>query len=143
MRCRWVLVVVSALQLAVGVVGEVVALRRRTAYDFTPLGLRGEPAHVGRDSLALGTGLSAPVVMLAAQGMAIRRLAIGPSRAAGRCLGVLGAGMVAGYLGERGVRRRLTVAGWDPVESSVSLVGVVLSLAMAGVSVVAEAHGGG
>jgi hypothetical protein len=51
--------------------------------------------------------------------------------------------MVAGYLGERGVRRRLTVAGWDPVESSVSVVGVVLSLAMTGVSVVAEAQGGG
>lgn len=124
------LAVVSALQLAVGLVGLRTALRRRHAYEF--LWLRGSPEHMARDALTMGTALSAPGPMLAAQGGAVVALARRPEARAQRVLGVLGAAMVVGYLGERLVRMRLTAAGWQPFESTVALAGVSLSAAMAG-----------
>ena len=54
-----------------------------------------------------------------------------PSPGAARALGGLGALQVAGYLGERLVRRRLRPSGWDAVESPLVLAGIGLAGAMA------------
>jgi hypothetical protein len=131
MRHRRGVIVVSALQLSAGAFGHFVAVRRRIAYDFTPLGLRGGAEHVGRDSWFLGTGLSAPVSMMTVQALAILRLVTGPSQGAVRVLRVLGLVMIPGYLGERVARRRLTPQGWDRAESSACFVGLLLCPAMA------------
>ena len=101
MRTRPVLVAVSTAQLAAGMAGQFVALRDRRSFDIALIGWRGRPERVARDSWLLGTGLSAPVVMLATQAVTTSRLAAGPSRRAARTLGVLGAAMAGGYLGER------------------------------------------
>ena len=124
-----VLVAVSAAQLATGVGGLALALRRRHAFDI-PF-WRGQPSAVGRDSLLMGTALSAPAVMLGAQAGAIAALLRGPSPAARRLLGGLGAAMVAGYLAERLVRHRLTPSGWEAAESPVIVAGISLAAAMA------------
>ena len=124
-----VLVAVSAAQLATGVGGLALALRRRHAFDI-PF-WRGQPSAVGRDSLLMGTALSAPAVMLGAQAGAIAALLRGPSPAARRLLGGLGAAMVAGYLAERLVRHRLAPSGWDAAESPVIVAGISLAAAMA------------
>ena len=123
------LVVISAAQLATGVCGLALALRRRHAFDL-PF-WHGRPAAVGRDSLLMGTALSAPAVMLGAQAGAITALVRGPSPAARRLLGGLGAAMVAGYLAERLVRHRLVPPGWDTAESPVIVAGMSLAAAMA------------
>ena len=126
------LAVVSGAQLALGVAGLAVAVRRKRSYDF--LGVRGDPAHVVRDAAWMGTALSAPAPMLVAQAWATCRVAGGGQRRAGRerlALGGLGAAMVAGYLGESLVRRRLKPAGWDRVESPIVGAGVALAAAMA------------
>jgi hypothetical protein len=128
MAHRQVLVAVSAVQLAAGLAGQVVALRRRRPYD-TPV-MSGRPDHVGRDSFLLGTALSAPVVMLAAQARAVRSLRSGPDDGARRTLGALGVTMTAGYLVERLCRRRLTPGGFDPVETPVVVAGLVGAAAM-------------
>src|SRR4029077_4706917 len=99
-----VLVVVSAAQLATGVGGLALALRRRHAFDIAFW--HGQPSAVGPDSVALGTALSAPAVMLGAQAGAITALLRGPSPAARRVLGGLGAAMVGGDLAERLGRHR-------------------------------------
>jgi len=124
-----VLVAVSAAQLATGVGGLALALRRRHAFDIPCW--RGQPSAVGRDSLLMGTALSAPAVMLGAQAGAITALLRGPSPAARRVLGGLGAAMVAGYLAERLVRHRLAPSGWDAAESPVIVAGISLAAAMA------------
>ena len=124
-----VLVAVSAAQLATGVGGLALALRRRHAFDI-PF-MRGQESAVGRDSLLMGTALSAPAVMLSAQAGAITALLRGPSPAARRVLGGLGAAMVAGYLAERLVRHRLAPSGWDAAESPVIVAGISLAAAMA------------
>lgn len=121
----------SAAQLACGIAGQAVALRRHRAYDVWVLGLRGRPDQVGRDSWLMGTALSAPVVMLAIQGLATARLAAGPSRAAARTLGLLGATMVGGYLVEKIGRARLTAQGADSLETPVVAAGLGLAAAMA------------
>jgi pimeloyl-ACP methyl ester carboxylesterase len=54
-----------------------------------------------------------------------------PSRGAARALGGLGALQVAGYLGERLVRRRLRPSGWDAVETPLVIAGIGLAGAMA------------
>ena len=124
-----VLVAVSAAQLATGVGGLALALRRRHAFDI-PF-MHGQESAVGRDSLLMGTALSAPAVMLGAQAGAIAALLRGPSPAARRLLGGLGAAMVAGYLAERLVRHRLTPSGWEAAESPVIVAGISLAAAMA------------
>jgi len=129
MTPRRLLVVLSAAQLAVGLLGQVVALRRRTPYDL-PF-VSGRPEHVGRDSLWMGTAYSAPAPMLAAQAAAIRSLAQGPDDGARRALGALGALMVPGYLMERSDRRRLRPSGWDAVETPIAVAGLGLAAAMA------------
>ncbi|MGK5114017.1 MULTISPECIES: hypothetical protein [unclassified Geodermatophilus] len=129
MAHRRALVAVSAVQLAAGLVGQVLALRRRRAYDV-PF-MHGDPAHVGRDSLWFGTSYSAPSYMLAAQAWAVARLAAGPHEPARQALRVLGTGMISGYLMERFNRRLLTPAGLDPVETPIVVVGLAGAVAMA------------
>jgi hypothetical protein len=129
MKTDRVLVTVSAAQLASGLCGLALALRRRHAFDI-PF-WRGQESTVGRGSLLMGTALSAPVVMLGAQAGAIAALLRRPDPAAGRLLGGLGATMVAGYLAERLVRRRLMPSGWDTAESPVVAAGTSLAAAMA------------
>lgn len=123
------LTAVSAVQLAVGLSGTALAIRRRRAFDI-PF-WRGQESAVGRDSLLMGTALSAPAVMLGAQACATAALARGPNLAAERVLGGLGAAMVAGYLAERLVRRRLLPSGWDAAETPVVTTGMSLAAVMA------------
>jgi hypothetical protein len=129
MKGNRVLAMVSAAQLAAGLGGMVLGIRRRHAFDI-PF-WRGQPSAVGRDCVLMGTALSAPVVMLAAQAWAVVALLRRPDAAAERVLGGLGAAMVAGYLAERLVRWRLTIAGWDAAETPVVVAGISLAAAMA------------
>jgi hypothetical protein len=120
---------VSAAQLGVGVVSLAVARRRNHAYHF--LMLRGRPENIGRDAIVMGTAFSAPIVMLAVQGVATARLARRADARAERVLGVLGVAMITGYLGESLVRQRLRPSGYDPVESPLVIIGLGLAGAMA------------
>src|SRR3954451_20359135 len=129
MTPRRALVLLSTAQLAAGLAGQLLALRRRTPFDL-PFAT-GQPEHVGRDSLWMGTAYSAPAPMLAAQAAAIRSLARGPGGGARRALGARGALMVPGYLMERSDRRRLRPSGWDAVETPIAVAGLGLAAAMA------------
>jgi hypothetical protein len=124
-----VLATVSAAQLLSGLGGMALAIRRRHAFDV-PF-WRGEPSAVGRDCVLMGTALSAPIVMLAAQAWAIAALLRRPTASAERALGGLGAAMTAGNLAERLVRQRLRPAGWDKAETPVVVAGISLAAAMA------------
>jgi hypothetical protein len=123
------LAAVSAAQLAAGLIGLGLALKRRRAYDF--LFLHGRAEHVGRDALWMGTAFSAPAAMLVTQGAATARLLRDPDARSALVLGMLGAAMVPGYLGEALVRQRLRRSGYDPVESPVVIAGVTLAAVMA------------
>src|ERR671910_2422425 len=123
------LAAVSVAQLATGVAGMVVALRRRHPYDL--FWMHGRADTIARDTILKGTALSAPVSNLLAQAALTAVLARRPSRGAARALGGLGALQVAGYLGERLVRRRLRPSGWDAVESPLAAAGIGLAGAMA------------
>jgi hypothetical protein len=131
MNRRSVLVAVSTAQLAAGVAGQVLALQRGLAFDIALLQWKGRRDQVARDSWLIGTGVSAPVSMLATQGIATAGLAKRPSAAAARVLGMLGAAMVAGYLVERETRVALTPRTWDPMVTPVTATGVGLATAMA------------
>jgi hypothetical protein len=128
MSRRELLVRISTVQLAAGIAGNLVAIRRRRNYDVGFL--RGRPGTVVRDSFLLGTAYSAPVSMLAVQAWATRNLARGPDDGARRMLGVLGVVMVPGYLLERFGRAHLTPTGFDPVETPVVAVGLLGAAAM-------------
>ena len=67
MKGNRVLAAVSAAQLASGLGGMALGIRRRHAFDI-PF-WQGRQSAVGRDRVLMGTALSAPVVMLAAPGM--------------------------------------------------------------------------
>jgi hypothetical protein len=123
------LAMVSALQLCVGVLSMSVALKRRLPYDL-PL-LHGQPEHVARDSMLVGTALSAPVVMLTVQGVAITRLYRNGGRGARLLVGVLGATTVGGYLGESLVRQRLRRSTCDPLETPLVTIGILVAGAVA------------
>jgi hypothetical protein len=125
-RC---LAVVSGAQLGVGLIGMGVAIKRRRAYDV--LFLQGHSETVARDAALMGTAYSAPVVMLAMQAIMTLRLLRGPTASGTLVLGALGAAMVPGYLGETLGRQRLRPSGYDPLESSVVMIGVSLAAAMA------------
>ena len=120
---------ISSGQLGAGVLGMAVAIRRRHAYEF--LMLHGDRDRVAREAVGMGTALSPPALMLMTQAAATAQLLRTRSAPAERVLGVLGAGMVVGYLGEDLVRRRLRPSGWDTVESPVAAVGLTLAAAMA------------
>ncbi len=130
-RQRRRLVAISATQLLAGVWGQVLALRRGLAFDIALAGWKGGADRVPRDSWLLGTGLSAPVVILATQAVTTARLASGRSPAAARLLGVLGVAMVAGYLVERETRTALSRVGWRPDATSAAALGLGLALPMA------------
>lgn len=127
---RSVLVAVSAAQLAIGVAGHLLALRRRLAYDVAVVHWRGDPEHMALESLLLGTAVSAPVAMLASQAVATARLARGQSLIAQRTLGVLGAAMTAGYLVERTGRAALAPRRWDRAITPIVVAGTGLAAAM-------------
>jgi len=130
MKANQLLAVVSAVQLGAGLGGMALAIRRRHAFDIP--GWRGQQSTVGRDSLLMGTALSAPVAMLATQaGATVALLRRPDATAPARVLGGLGAAMVAGYLLERLVRRRLRPPGWEAAESPAVIAGLSLAAAMA------------
>jgi hypothetical protein len=129
MAHRSMLAGVSAIQLATGLVGQVLALRRRRHFDV-PF-MTGSPDHVARDSLWFGTAYSAPVYMLGPQAWAVARLMRGPDERARRVLTWLGTGMTAGYPSERWNRMRLRPANFDPVETPMIAIGLAGALAMA------------
>lgn len=120
---------ISAAQLGAGVLGMAVAIRRRHTYEFFML--HGDPDRVAREAMGMGTALSPPALMLVTQGAATARLLRTESASAERVLGVLGAGMVVGCLGEDLVRRRLRPSGWDTVESPLAAAMLALAAAMA------------
>jgi hypothetical protein len=105
-----------------------VAVKRRHPYDF--LFLHGHRDHVARDAVLMGTAFSAPFVMLGAQAVATARLLRSNSETAERVLGTLGAAMVPGYLGEALVRKRLRRSGYEPLESPLVMIGIILAAAM-------------
>ena len=123
------LTAVSAAQLACGLAGMAVALRSGYAYDV--FWMHGRQDTMARDSVLMGTAFSAPVSMLIAQAALTVRTASRPSRLSIRGLGVLGAAMMPGYLGERLVRQRLRPSGWNAAESPLILAGIGLAAAMA------------
>ncbi|MGZ4547035.1 MAG: hypothetical protein ACXVXT_16725 [Blastococcus sp.] len=136
MAPRRLLVAISTAQLIAGVSGWAVAVRRRRNWDvrqaWAPWAfLHGAPEHVARDSLWSGTAYSAPAYMLAVQLWAIRRLAAGPDDGARRLLGMCGAVMAPGYLGEKYVRAHLRPGGWNPVETPLAATSIGLAAAMA------------
>jgi hypothetical protein len=120
---------VSTAQLAAGVTGMAVAVKRRHPYNVPTM--HGSPDTVARDTVLMGTAFSAPLYMLAAQGLASRRALAAPSTTAERVLGGLGLAMIAGYLGEQLVRERLRPSGYDALETPLVVAGVALSVAMA------------
>ena len=122
MTSRTTLIAVAAAQLTANLAGQVVALRRRRAFDVPYM--HGSPDHVGRDSWWFGTAYSAPSYMLAAQIWAITRLAAASDDRARGVLRLLGTGMIAGYLSEQFSRQLLTPAGVDPVETPIVAVGL-------------------
>ncbi len=101
-RRRNALALVSTAQLALGLVGLRQAVRTGTSYDLSFL--RGSLDTARRDRWLMGTNLSAPGVMLLAQGVSIVLLFTGHRRPAARVLGVLGAVMALGYPAEVSVR---------------------------------------
>jgi energy-converting hydrogenase Eha subunit A len=131
MGSRRFLVAVSATQLAAGIAGHLVALRERRGFDIALLGWRGQPERVVRDSWLLGTGLSAPVIMLSIQAAAIIRLARRPSHTATRVLGILGATMTSGYLIEQEFRAALSPTGWNTTTTPIATAGFTLAIPMA------------
>ncbi len=130
--------VVSAVQLSAGVAGLALAVRRQHAYDI-PL-LHGHPHNVARDSVIMGTALSAPGVMLGVQTVATVRVLRGDVQSA-RLLGGLGVVMTAGYLAEKLVRRRLRPSGWDALETPVVVIGLGTAAFMAVLAVRGRAEG--
>lgn len=125
---RRLLAAVSTAQLATGVAGMAIAVRHRHPYDF--LMLHGRSDRVVRDSVLMGTALSAPVSMLTAQAIATVRLVQQPSASTEAILAVLGGVMVVGYLGESLVRQRLRPSGWQGMESPLAVSAIALSAAM-------------
>ena len=123
------LAVMSAAQLASGVAGMVVALRREHPYDV--FWMHGQPEAIARDTLFKGTALSAPVSTLVTQAALTAVMARRPSRRVARGLRIVGVTMVAGYLGERLVRQRLRPSGWEALESPLIVVALGLSVGMA------------
>jgi hypothetical protein len=123
------LAAVSAAQLASGVAGMVVALRRKYPYDV--FWIHGQPDEIARDTIFKGTALSAPASNFVTHAAMTAVVARRPSRRGEQALGGFGALLVAGYLGERLVRQRLRPSGWDALESPLLLVAIGLAAAMA------------
>src|SRR5437867_1272833 len=82
------LAAVSAAQLASGVAGMVVALRRVHPYDV--FWMHGRPEAIARDTLFKGTALSAPVSTLVTQTALTVAMARRPSRRVAQGLAIDG-----------------------------------------------------
>jgi hypothetical protein len=123
------LVAVSTAQLGCGVVGMVVAVRRKHPYDV--FWMHGEPDKIAHDTIFKGTALSAPISNLLIHATLTAVVARRPSRRAQQALGGLGMLLIAGYLGERLVRHRLRPSGWDAPESPLLVAAIGLAAAMA------------
>jgi hypothetical protein len=124
-------VAISVAQLVAGAAGQFLALRRGLAFNIAVFGWKGQPDRVATDSWLLGTGLSAPVTMLAAQAALIAHFAATGSQNSARALGVLGAAMAGGYLVEQEFRKAMTPARWDHAVTPVAAAGFTLAVAMA------------
>ena len=129
MRRRHVLAGVSLAQLAAGLVGLPIAIRKRLPSNPVGVHLNLSADHLARDQVVLGTARSAPGVMLAIQAVATAALLRGPSRRARRTLGVLGCIMTFGYLVEH--QPPLLPGRFDPVETPVYGVGLLGAVLMA------------
>jgi hypothetical protein len=134
MNRRQALVVASAAQLVAGIAGEALAVKRRLAFDIALLSWRGRQDRIAHDTWLLGTGLSAPVIMLGAQAVATFRLAMRPDPLAERVLGLLGCVMVGGYLVEREFRAAMRPSGWNRAVTPVGAAGAGLAAVMAGLA---------
>ena len=121
--------IVAAIQLLLGIAGMALAVRRRHPYHVGRM--QGTPDSVGRDALFNGTALSAPVWMLVAQAVAIALVVSDAWKPAHWVLGGLGLAMVAGYLGETHGRELLRPSGFDPLETPLLVLAILLSAAMA------------
>ena len=130
---RQLLVAISAAQLAVGVIGQLVAVRERRSFEI--FRWHGNPEDVARDSWFMGTGLSAPVSMLAVQVGAIAVLARRASRPAAAALAGLGLMMVVGSLLENKIRSAIREPGADRVVTVVAGLGLGLAVGMVVVGV--------
>jgi hypothetical protein len=119
----------SAVQLVTGTLALRYAVERGLAVDIA--GIRRRGADVPRDSWFLGTGITAPIAMMAVQAVATGRVLRYANRAAARTLGVLGAVMVVGYVGERETRSALTPGRWDRRVSPLTGAGLALAVLMA------------
>jgi len=129
-RTRRALIAVSAGQLAVQACALAVGVRRGLAFDYVPLAWRSSGDAVARDAMLLGTPISAPAAMLLTQAVATTVLRSRPSPVAARTLWFLGWAMIAGYLGERQVQRRLLEGEWDPIETPLAAAGLAGAAAM-------------
>ena len=140
MRRRHVLAGVSLAQLAAGLVGLPIAIRKRLPSDPVGVHLNLSADHLARDQIVLGTAKSAPGVMLAVQAIATAALLRGPSRRACRTLGVLGFVMTFGYLVER--QPPLWPSRFDRVETPVYGVGLLGAVVMAWLGLRRPSHEG-
>ena len=129
MKRHQVIAALSAAQLALGLAGAAIAVRRRYAFDFP--GWRGSPEHVARDAAWMGTALSAPAPMLVAQAVSAATLSRSDSPAARAAIRGLGLAMCLGYPIERHVRHRLSPRGWHRQESAMAIAALGLAAAMA------------
>ena len=102
----------------------------RRGYFFDVPFMHGRPETVARESILMGTALSAPVIMLVVHAGATGILVRGESVMAARWIGGIGAVDVVGYLCERHVRLRLKPSGWDPVESPMIVTSILLAAAL-------------
>ena len=128
MERRRLLALVSAAQLASAAAGMALALKR--GHNFDVGFMVGHPDKVARESIFQGTAFSAPVATLLAQATATMVLARRPSNVAVRTIGIIGGFNIPGFLSERLVRRRLSRAGWDPLETPLMVVEIALSAMM-------------
>lgn len=87
-RIERALVGVSLAQLACGLTGMAVAIRRGHAFDVSFM--KGTPERVARDAIFIGTAFSAPATMLASQAVLTTVVATRGSARAASGLQVLG-----------------------------------------------------
>jgi len=132
MRRRYVLAGVSLTQLAAGLAGMTIAIRKGLPSDPVGVHLNLSADHLARNQIVFGTARSAPGVMLALQAIATATLLRGPGRRARRTLGVLGCIMTFGYLVER--QPPVLPGRFDPVQAPIYGVGLLGAVLMAWLS---------
>jgi hypothetical protein len=120
---------ISAVQLSVGVAGQFVATREGRSFEI--FRWHGDPKRVAQESWFMGTGLSAPVAMMAVHAAALAVLTARPSRRAAATLGALGATMAGGYLIENKFRSAIRHPAQEPFPTALGGVGFILAVAMA------------